>query len=214
MTMAGPPALVAAWLAAGAVAVPAFGQETLDYGLPPASGSQNRVLPPPSGSQNPVLPPPSGKRYVPGTGGPFGEERRPALPPPLPRGGNEPSGSVSLDDKPAVLAGDDRIEHFSQIGPALRRCWMPPPMPGNRSGAIVVLRFSLRRDGSLFGEPRATWSSRQTDPALMERFSRSAIEAVHRCTPLRLSDRFGAGIAGRPFSIRFHGRAPSNERPI
>ena len=52
----------------------ALAQDTRDLGLPPASGFQNPVLPPPSGSQNPVLPPQSGQRYMPGIGGPFGEE--------------------------------------------------------------------------------------------------------------------------------------------
>ena len=50
-------ALVLLALAGGTSAARA--QDTIDLGLPPASGSQNPVLPPPSGSQYPVLPPPT-----------------------------------------------------------------------------------------------------------------------------------------------------------
>ncbi len=77
-----------------------------------------------------------------------------------------------------------------------------------------TVRFSLRRDGSLFGEPRVTWQTQNTESDLRRRFTDSVVAAVRSCTPMRLSPQLGAAIAGRPLSIRFHGRAPSNERPI
>lgn len=186
-------------------------QETRDLGLPPPSGSQYPVLPPPSGSQNPILPPQSGQRYGPGVGGPFGERApRRAIPRPYPGADQGMSGSVS----PATRSFDgEAVDRISEIAPALRRCWNPPAMAG-RDGVMATVRFSLRRDGTLFGQPRVTWETRQSDPDLRERFTASIIAAVRDCTPLRLSPRFGAAIAGRPFTIRFHGRAPSNERPI
>lgn len=187
-------------------------QDTTDLGLPPPSGSQNPVLPPPSGSQNPVLPPPTGQRYLPGIGGPFGEHapRRaiPRLPPPVDSG---LSGSVSPITRSFEGEAVDRI---SEIGPAFRRCWNPPAMTGSSDGAMATVRFSLRRNGTIFGQPRVTWETRRTDPDLRERFTASVIDAIRNCAPVRLSPRFGASIAGRPFTIRFHGRAPSNERPI
>jgi hypothetical protein len=188
-------------------------QGTTDFGLPPPSGSQNPVLPPPSGSQNPVLPPPSGQRYLPGVGGRFGDGDRPvpSQPSRAPRGGElGVSGSLS----PATAARDGEIDRIADLAPALRRCWNPPALDGPTAGVMATVRFSLRRDGSLFGQPRLTWNTRRGDPALQERFSRSVIDAVRSCTPMRLSASFGASIAGRPFSIRFHGRAPSNERSI
>jgi hypothetical protein len=195
---------------AGMIAV-ANAQETLDLGRPPPSGSQNPVLPPPSGSQNPVLPPPSGQRYRPGIGGPFGEgARRPAVPSPYPGLDQGLSGSVSPVTR--SLEGDV-VDRISEIGPALRRCWTPPEMAGN-DGAMATVRFSLRRDGTIFGQPRVTWETRRSNPDLQAAFTASILAAVRNCTPMRLSPRFGASIAGRPFTIRFHGRAPSNERPI
>lgn len=201
----------AVFLASAGMATAASAQDTLDIGRPPPSGSQNPVLPPPSGSQNPVLPPPSGQRYRPGTGGPFGEgERPPAVPRPYPGVDQGLSGSVS----PVTRALDaDVVDRISEVGPALRRCWSPPPMTGPNDGAMATVRFSLRRDGTVFGQPRVTWETRRADPELQRRFTDSVLAAVRNCTPMRLSPRFGASIAGRPFTIRFHGRAPSNERP-
>jgi hypothetical protein len=187
-------------------------QETHDFGLPPASGFQNPVLPPPSGSQNPVLPPQSGQRYMPGIGGRFGDGGvRPVMPPPFPGVDRGVSGALS-----PVTRGfeGDEIARIADIAPALRRCWTPPAMDGPDAGAMASVRFSLRRDGTLFGQPRVTWETRRGDAALQARFTRSVLDAVRSCTPMRLSAGFGASIAGRPFIIRFHGRAPSNERPI
>jgi hypothetical protein len=187
-------------------------QETHDFGLPPASGFQHPVLPPPSGSQNPVLPPQSGQRYMPGIGGRFGDGGvRPVMPPPFPDVDRGVSGALS-----PVTRGFEggEVARIGDIAPALRRCWTPPPLDGPDAGAMASVRFSLRRDGTLFGQPRVTWETRRGDAALQARFTRSVLDAVRSCTPMRLSAGFGASIAGRPFIIRFHGRAPSNERPI
>lgn len=202
---------LAAALLVGIVLTGAAGaQDTQGLGLPPASGSQNPVLPPPSGSQNPVLPPPSGQRYMPGVGGRFGDSpSRPVLPRPVP--GVDPGLSGSVSPTSRSLAGE--VDRIDEIAPAIRRCWVPPAMDGPNAGAMATVRFSLRRDGSIFGQPRVTWGAGRADPALQQRFTASVLDAVRDCAPLRLSSRFGAAIAGRPFTIRFHGRAPSTERP-
>ncbi|BCB19745.1 hypothetical protein [Bosea sp. ANAM02] len=195
----------------------ALAQDTRDLGLPPPSGSQNLVLPPPSGSQNPILPPQSGQRYNPGIGGPFSgndvpglDQRRLGSPRQL-RGGGEIGliGQVTPDNPPD---GAETVNRLDEIAPALRRCWNPPPLPGDLTGAMVSLRFSLRRDGSLFGQPRVTWETKRGDAAFQQRFSDSAVAAIRSCTPMRLSAGLGASIAGRPFTIRFHGRTRLNER--
>lgn len=197
---------------------PGFAQETRDLGLPPASGSQNPVLPPPSGSQNPILPPPTGQRYVPGVGGPFrgddlpgSGERRLRSPP---RSGGGEIGVIGMVEPATEAMGGAALERLADIAPALRRCWTPPVIDGPDTGVMATVRFSLRRDGSLFGQPRVTWETRRSDPDLRRRFIDSVVAAVRACTPMRLSPPLGAAIAGRPLSIRFHGRAPTNERPI
>lgn len=191
---------------------PAMAQDTRDLGLPPPSGSQNPVLPPPSGSQNPVLPPPTGQRYLPGIGGRFGEgERRRTAPPPMPGVGGGVLGTVTPE---TIALGGVALDRLDQIGPALRRCWQPPALEGPDAAARASVRFSLRRDGTLFGQPRVTWEMRRAPPGLRERFSNSLMAAVRDCTPMRLSPSLGGSIAGRPITIRFHGRAPSNQRAI
>jgi len=195
----------------------AFAQDSHDLGLPPASGSQNPVLPPPSGSQNPILPPQSGQRYNPGIGGPFsgndvpGMEQRRVGPPRLMRGNGE-IGVIGALSPETPAEGPDSVDRLPDIAAALRRCWTPPPLPGDLTGAMASVRFSLRRDGSLFGQPRVSWETRRGDAAFQKSFSDSAVAAVRSCTPMRLSKGLGASIAGRPFTIRFHGRVPSNER--
>ena len=195
----------------------ALAQETRDLGLPPPSGSQNPVLPPPSGSQNPILPPQSGQRYNPGVGGPFRGDDIPGLDqrrlgsPRVLQGTGEIGliGQVTPDAPPD---GTETVDRLDEIAPAVRRCWNPPPLPGDLTGAMVSLRFSLRRDGSLFGQPRVTWETKRGDAAFQQRFSDSAVAAIRSCTPMRLSASLGASIAGRPFTIRFHGRTRLNER--
>lgn len=198
----------------------AVAQDTRDLGLPPASGSQNPVLPPPSGFQNPILPPQSGQRYNPGIGGPFSgdndipgmQQRRvgPQTQTLMRRGGE--IGLIGSLSPETQQEGGEAVDKLSDIAPALRRCWSPPPLPGDLTGAMASVRFSLRRDGSLFGQPRVTWETRRGDAAFQKRFTESAVAAIRSCTPMRLSKGLGASIAGRPFTIRFHGRTPSNER--
>lgn len=211
-------ALVASFAALALAGGGAFAQDTRDLGLPPPSGSQNPVLPPPSGFQYPVLPPETGQRYNPGIGGPWGgnndipgmDQRRVDPSHVLRR-----SGEIGLigDISPETPREDEQaVDRLADIAPALRRCWTPPPLPGDLTGAMASVRFSLRRDGSLFGQPRVTWETRRGDAAFQKRFGDSAVAAVRSCTPMRLSKGLGAGIAGRPFTIRFHGRVPPNER--
>lgn len=195
-------------------------QGTTDLGLPPPSGSQNPVLPPPSGSQEPVLPPQSGKRYLPGVGGRFGGnddipgagERR--VRPPRPPAGTGDTGVIGALAPTTRTFDGDVVDRLGDVALALRRCWTPPSLDGPDTGVMATVRFSLRRDGTLFGQPRVTWETKRTEPGLRQRFTDSVVAAVHGCTPMRLSPGLGAAIAGRPLTIRFHGRVPSNERPI
>jgi len=184
----------------------ALAQETRDLGLPP-----------PSGSQNPILPPQSGQRYNPGVGGPFRGDDIPGLDqrrlgsPRVLQGTGE-IGLIGQVTPESSKDGTETVDRLDQIAPALQRCWNPPPLPGDLTGAMVSLRFSLRRDGSLFGQPRVTWETKRGDAAFQQRFSDSAVAAIRSCTPMRLSAGLGASIAGRPFTIRFHGRTRLNER--
>lgn len=202
------------WLAALACWTSgALAQGTTDLGRPPPSGLQNPVLPPPSGSQNPVLPPASGQRYLPGTEGRFGDDQRRRMQSAAPARAGEGGSLGGVDPGSPAFAGET-VTRLNEIAPAFRRCWRPPAMQGPDQGIFMVVRFSLRRDGTIFGEPRIRHTAGTQDQALRQRFSVSVLAAMRECAPLRLSASLGQSIAGRPFTIRFHGRAPSNERQI
>ena len=140
----------------------------LASGAGQAQDTRDLGLPPPSGSQNPVLPPQSGQRYMPGIGGPFGEgSRRPVVPSPTPGVDRGVIGTVNPE---TIGIGEETVDRLDQIGPALRRCWKPPALQVGDSAAASV-RFSLRRDGTLFGQPRVTWEMRRAPEGLRERFT-------------------------------------------
>jgi hypothetical protein len=80
--------------------------------------------------------------------------------------------------------------------------------PSAGAGSELTILFSLKRDGSLLGQPRITHSHLQGDPEAQRAFVADAIGALAKCLPLRITDDLGAAIAGRPFSIRI-GRRPT-----
>jgi hypothetical protein len=97
---------------------------------------------------------------------------------------------------------DGPIATMTDLQAALRACWTPPDQPGSARLEMSV-RFSFRRSGELMGPPFVTYA---TSGAKTEarRAWRDAIDAaLARCTPLRLSPAFAAGIASRPLSVRF-----------
>jgi len=105
-------------------------------------------------------------------------------------GGHEASAS---SPRPAI------IETLADIAPAVGRCWTPPAIEG--VGDITVM-LSLRRDGSILGAPRISYS-RAISPEEKRLLQKSLLAALASCGPLPVSPRLGAAIAGRIFAIRF-----------
>ncbi|WP_246671479.1 MULTISPECIES: hypothetical protein [unclassified Mesorhizobium] len=83
---------------------------------------------------------------------------------------------------------------------AIFACWQPPP---GTAGMSLTLRFSLRRNGTLIGKPRATYSKLGSDDALSRAFVASILEALDKALPLPVSDSMGEAIAGRMLAPRF-----------
>ncbi len=180
-------------------------QVTRDLSLPPPYDTP--MLPP---TVNPTLPPPSGQRYLPGTGGPYGEpERRPSAgrgAPTASGGGSGLRADVRLSEARAKPAQIDRL---ADLVPYLHSCWLgPAALSATRLDATI--RFSVTRTGALAGEPRVTYVSRQASAEQREAIIVALRATLARCAPLPLTDRFGAAIAGRPMSIRFILNAPSS----
>ena len=97
----------------------------------------------------------------------------------------------------------DPLNTLEELFDALGACWTPPPLEQARSGTEITVRFSLNRDGALIGEPRVTYFTRALPAEMKAAYQRSAIEALRRCTPLRLSRGLGGAVAGRPIAGRF-----------
>ncbi|MER8631628.1 hypothetical protein NKH55_17900 [Mesorhizobium opportunistum] len=67
----------------------------------------------------------------------------------------------------------------------------------------LTLQFSLRRNGTLIGKPRATYSDLGTDARLSRAFVASILKALDDALPLPFSDSMGGAIAGRMLIPRF-----------
>jgi hypothetical protein len=78
-------------------------------------------------------------------------------------------------------------------------------LPGSR----VTIVFMLKRDGSIFGKPRITYSHLQGDPETRARFLGETERAVDSCLPLKVTPALGAAIAGRMFTITLGREKPA-----
>ena len=67
----------------------------------------------------------------------------------------------------------------------------------------VTARFALRTDGTLIGPPAITFAAGTIDMRGRDLLTRSVVEAIRACTPLRMSSGLASSIAGRPLSVRF-----------
>lgn len=72
------------------------------------------------------------------------------------------------------------------------------PTPGMR----LAIRFSVTRWGTIFGEPRFSFTS-AGPPATRAAYQAAVAAALSRCTPARVTDELGGAIAGRPIVITF-----------
>jgi len=107
--------------------------------------------------------------------------------------------AVAIAATGTVQAQD--LKTMNEVGDALNVCWTAPA--GSKNSA-VTLSFSFKRDGSLIGPPRATAINVQGDDKARKAFVNAAIEAVQKCTPLKLAPSLAQGIGGNVFTMQFH----------
>ncbi len=94
------------------------------------------------------------------------------------------------------------------LGGALTACFRAPE--GSTGSSITVL-VSLKRDGTVLGKPRITFSHLVGRPEDQRSFVRAALDSLASCTPVAVTPALGGAIAGRPFSIRFVGGGPAQD---
>jgi hypothetical protein len=80
------------------------------------------------------------------------------------------------------------------------------------AGSRLAIMLMMKRDGSIFGKPRITFSHLEGDKDARQQFVDDAERAVQACLPFRITPSLGGAIAGRPFVITL-GR-PKAEQPI
>jgi hypothetical protein len=69
------------------------------------------------------------------------------------------------------------------------------------AGSRLTILLMMKRDGSIFGKPRITFSHLEGDKDAGQQFVDGAERAVETCLPFRITPSLGGAIAGRPFFI-------------
>jgi hypothetical protein len=111
---------------------------------------------------------------------------------------------------PVALAQDAApantlVELRRQFGGCLAKAPLGP------AGSQVTITFTMKRDGSIFGKPRVTFSHLEGDIETRRGFMNDAERAVDACLPLKVTRSLGGAIAGRQFFITL-GRPKPEQR--
>jgi hypothetical protein len=103
----------------------------------------------------------------------------------------------------AAQAPQPPVNTISELGAALRACWVPPPHDQSRPGMQITVQMTFRRNGELFGKPRITFESSGASDDDRLTYRLAVAEMLKRCAALPFTDAFGNAVAGRPFTMRF-----------
>jgi hypothetical protein len=110
-----------------------------------------------------------------------------------------------------ITAGPGAIDTLKDLYPALAACWEVPAGLGRFERTEITARFSLRSDGSVIGTPRVTFASQSPDSRARAVLTQATLEAIRRCTPVRVTPALGGAIAGRPIALRFIHQGPKGQ---
>jgi len=110
------------------------------------------------------------------------------------------AGATEARSQERACGSPDPVDTIDEMFDAIFACWQPPP---GSAGMTLTLSFSIRKNGTLIGKPRATFSHMGDDASLNRVFVTSVLEALDKALPLPLSDSMGGAIAGRPLFPRF-----------
>jgi hypothetical protein len=75
--------------------------------------------------------------------------------------------------------------------------------PAGPAGSRLTIMLMMKRDGSIFGKPRITFSHLEGDRQARQAFIDDVDRAVEACLPFRITPSLGGAIAGRPFVLTF-----------
>jgi hypothetical protein len=96
-----------------------------------------------------------------------------------------------------------RLETLRDVFAMMGTCWRLPAQESRDTGQELSIRMSFNRRGEVIGRPRITYFRPGGGAQARAAFVGSIKAALRLCTPLPLSERLGAALAGRPFVFRF-----------
>jgi hypothetical protein len=111
------------------------------------------------------------------------------------------SAGLAEDARPA----DTLMDMRRQVGACLASRPLGP------AGSQATIAFMMKRDGSIFGKPRISFSHLEGDAEARARFLEDAERAIGSCLPLRVTPALGAAIAGRIFTITLGREKPGGK---
>ena len=112
---------------------------------------------------------------------------------------------------PRTPDGEKPADTLRALYPVLAACWQVPEGLSRFERTEITARFALRRDGSVIGTPRVTFSTQNSDTRAYRILTDATLAAIRRCTPARITPALGAAIAGRPIALRFIYQGPKGK---
>jgi hypothetical protein len=96
---------------------------------------------------------------------------------------------------------DPPLDRLDEIARLLSMCLELPPEGDSQAGMELVLRFAFKRNGELVADPRFTYTTHDAPENVKAAYHAAALDMLHRCTPLPITDKFGGAIAGQPLVV-------------
>ena len=113
-------------------------------------------------------------------------------------------GALAAMSAPALAEDATPANTLADLSRQFSACMATRPL--DRSSSQMTIAFAMRRDGSVLGTPRITYSHLDGDAATKQRFVASVDRAVQSCLPMKITPALGGAIAGRIFTITFEGK--------
>lgn len=92
------------------------------------------------------------------------------------------------------------VNSLRELWATLGACAQQAKVAPEAAGSEVTVLITLKRDGSLQGKPRITYS--RLVGSDQQAFVAASLAAIASCFPLPMTDGLGGAIAGRPLRFR------------
>jgi hypothetical protein len=115
------------------------------------------------------------------------------------------AGSASVSHAEDAAPANTLVDLQHQFGACMAGKALGP------AGSRLTIMMMMKRDGSIFGKPRITFSDLEGDRGTRQQFVDDAERAVEACLPFRITPSLGGAIAGRPFFITLGGPKPEQK---